>query len=131
MDCLTVCKSKAKGGLGIGRMLVKNDGLLAKWVWRFGREETSLWKKAIRGRIIEVVSDSKVAVAWVNDDGFGNVNDVQIIYDIRSSLDVLGSTTVSYSSRDTNQMADGLAKLGSLGSNEVGDFVEWCNEFMQ
>ncbi|KAK2636391.1 hypothetical protein Ddye_031183 [Dipteronia dyeriana] len=37
IDWETICKSKAKEGLGIGRMLVKNNALLAKWVWRFGR----------------------------------------------------------------------------------------------
>ncbi|KAK3229324.1 hypothetical protein Dsin_001205 [Dipteronia sinensis] len=40
-------KSKEKGGVGIGSILVKNKGLLAKWAWRFGSEEVSLWKRVI------------------------------------------------------------------------------------
>ncbi|KAK3175424.1 hypothetical protein Dsin_032738 [Dipteronia sinensis] len=40
VDWNSVCKSEKKGGLGIGRMLNKNDGMLAKWVWRFGREDS-------------------------------------------------------------------------------------------
>ena len=43
----TVCLSKANGGLGIGRVAVKNKALLAKWAWRFGNEKDSLWKKVI------------------------------------------------------------------------------------
>ncbi|KAK3193116.1 hypothetical protein Dsin_024426 [Dipteronia sinensis] len=42
-----MCKSKENGGLGIGSILNKNKGLLAKWVWRFGVEECSLWKMVV------------------------------------------------------------------------------------
>ncbi|KAK3220709.1 hypothetical protein Dsin_014679 [Dipteronia sinensis] len=38
---------KRKVGLGIGRMLDKNKSLLAKWIWRFGSEDRSLWRKVI------------------------------------------------------------------------------------
>ncbi|KAK2660133.1 hypothetical protein Ddye_006666 [Dipteronia dyeriana] len=47
IDWVTDCKSKANGGFSIRRMLVKTNGLLAIWVWRFGREESSLWKKLV------------------------------------------------------------------------------------
>ena len=47
VDWITVCKSKKNWGLGIGRILDKNVSLLAKWVWRFGYETTSLWKKVV------------------------------------------------------------------------------------
>ena len=43
----TVCRSKANGGLGIGRVAIKNKALLAKWAWRFGIEESYLWRKVI------------------------------------------------------------------------------------
>ncbi|KAK2640224.1 hypothetical protein Ddye_028019 [Dipteronia dyeriana] len=42
-----VCKSKSVGGLGIGRVLVKNNGLLTKWIWRFGRERDALWHRVL------------------------------------------------------------------------------------
>ncbi|KAK2656705.1 hypothetical protein Ddye_009757 [Dipteronia dyeriana] len=42
-----VCKKKAIGGLGIGCILDKNKGILAKWVWRFGTERGALWGKVI------------------------------------------------------------------------------------
>ncbi|KAK0598705.1 hypothetical protein LWI29_037213 [Acer saccharum] len=46
----TVCKSKLHGGLGIGRMAVKNKALIAKWVWRFSKEDSSLWRRVIIAR---------------------------------------------------------------------------------
>lgn len=46
----TVCKSKRLRGLGIGRMEDKNRSLLAKWVWRFGSEEKSLWRRVVCAR---------------------------------------------------------------------------------
>ncbi|KAK3229949.1 hypothetical protein Dsin_001830 [Dipteronia sinensis] len=42
-----LCKNKENGGLGIGSILSMNKGLLARWVWRFGVEESSLWKRVI------------------------------------------------------------------------------------
>ncbi|KAK3225036.1 hypothetical protein Dsin_004898 [Dipteronia sinensis] len=43
-----VChKEQKKNGLGIGRVAIKNKGMLAKWVWRFGKEDTFLWKRVI------------------------------------------------------------------------------------
>ena len=47
MNWNTLCKGKRLGGLGIGRITDKNSGLLAKWVWRFGKEVSSLWKSII------------------------------------------------------------------------------------
>ncbi|KAK2658233.1 hypothetical protein Ddye_004766 [Dipteronia dyeriana] len=47
VDWKTVCKSKKNGGLGVGRIFDKGVSLLAKWIWRFGREDSSLWKKVI------------------------------------------------------------------------------------
>ena len=42
-----VCKRKTYDGLGSGRILDKNKAMLAKWMWRFGIEEDSLWRKVI------------------------------------------------------------------------------------
>ncbi|KAK3206960.1 hypothetical protein Dsin_021006 [Dipteronia sinensis] len=47
VDWVSICRSKRNGGLGIGRMEDKNKSLLAKWVWRFGKEENSLWRRVI------------------------------------------------------------------------------------
>ncbi|KAK3198663.1 hypothetical protein Dsin_022078 [Dipteronia sinensis] len=43
----TLYKSKSNGGLGIGSVLDTNKGLLAKWVWRFGKKDSTLWKKVV------------------------------------------------------------------------------------
>jgi hypothetical protein len=47
VDWDSICKHKKFGGLGIGRMKDKGLSLMAKWLWRFGREESSLWKKVL------------------------------------------------------------------------------------
>ncbi|KAJ9691309.1 hypothetical protein PVL29_013479 [Vitis rotundifolia] len=38
-----VCIPKAKGGLGIGKISLRNLALLGKWLWRYPREGTALW----------------------------------------------------------------------------------------
>ncbi|XP_028127425.1 uncharacterized protein LOC114323930 [Camellia sinensis] len=40
-------KDKRQGGLGIRNLRVVNNSLLAKWWWRFGMEDNSLWKQFI------------------------------------------------------------------------------------
>ncbi|KAK2639216.1 hypothetical protein Ddye_027011 [Dipteronia dyeriana] len=48
----SVCNSKIKGGLGIGRVVDKSKGLLAKWVWRYSFKDISLWKRVIMSRYV-------------------------------------------------------------------------------
>lgn len=47
MSWKTVTLSKEQGGLGIRRVRDINDFMLAKWWWRYGVEDNSLWKKII------------------------------------------------------------------------------------
>ncbi|RVW92839.1 LINE-1 retrotransposable element ORF2 protein [Vitis vinifera] len=42
-----VCKSKMKGGLGLGRISLRNSALLGKWLWRYPREGLTLWHQVI------------------------------------------------------------------------------------
>ena len=44
----TVTLPKHAGGLGIGFLRDKNTTLLFKWLWRFGLEESSMWKDVIK-----------------------------------------------------------------------------------
>ncbi|KAK1565417.1 hypothetical protein Q3G72_026062 [Acer saccharum] len=66
---------------------------------------------------IVIVSDSKVAVAWVNGIGTISSDCDFATNEIRSFLSLLGSTSVVFNSRASNTLADSLAKKGS-GLNE-------------
>ena len=71
-----------------------------------------------------MVSDSKVAVSWVNKGDFGCLEHVNTVMDIRSGLSAVGGMEVVFDSRIFNSFADCLAKMGS---NHDGDFMEWAD----
>ena len=68
------------------------------------------------------MSDSKVAVSWVNKDGFGSLKNVDTIYDIRNKLNRMANSVLVFKSRGSNSFTDMLAKRGS---NMEDDFLEW------
>ena len=42
-----VCNPKVKGGLGFGKISLRNLSLLGKWLWRYLRESLVLWHQVI------------------------------------------------------------------------------------
>ena len=60
-----------------------------------------------------VVSDSLVAVSWINKKGFRSINHVQMIYDIRTLLTSFQNMSIVYCSRAQNSFTDALAKKAS------------------
>lgn len=80
-------------------------------------------KSFLNGRITLIASDSKEVVSWVNNDDFGNINLVDIIYDIRSMLRLMKNISIHHISRATNSKVDDLAKRGSSFSS-VRDFIK-------
>ena len=42
-----VCNPKVKGGLGFGKISLRNLALLGKWLWRYPRESSALWHQVI------------------------------------------------------------------------------------
>ncbi|KAK3220514.1 hypothetical protein Dsin_014484 [Dipteronia sinensis] len=78
---------------------------------------------SLRNKVIDIVSDSSEAVSWVNTEGPGNLEFLNIIYETRHAMSLLGNTTVSYNPRSSNTLADSLAKHGSArrGSKMIWD----------
>ncbi|KAK3221941.1 hypothetical protein Dsin_008966 [Dipteronia sinensis] len=76
------------------------------------------------GKEIDVVSDSKDVVAWINSEGFSSLNRVKLIYDNRTGLNMLGNTRVIHNPRFSNFFVDALAKKGSGsgGKSLIWDF---------
>ncbi|KAK2653359.1 hypothetical protein Ddye_013215 [Dipteronia dyeriana] len=74
----------------------------------------------LRDHDISVVSDSKVVVAWVNEDDFGNMDHVQTIYDIHGMSKSFGDMQVVFDYRIFNSFMDSLAKMGSMKSKLKG-----------
>ncbi|KAK3222181.1 hypothetical protein Dsin_009206 [Dipteronia sinensis] len=62
---------------------------------------------------IDIISDSKVAVSWINSEGLGSLKHIKLIYEIRSLLNNLHNARVLFNSRASNSFADSLAKKGS------------------
>ncbi|KAL4311206.1 hypothetical protein GQ457_01G023410 [Hibiscus cannabinus] len=42
-----LCKPKVGGDLGLCNLRQKNRALLNKWIWRYGGENSSLWRKVV------------------------------------------------------------------------------------
>ncbi|XP_039066097.1 uncharacterized protein LOC120211667 [Hibiscus syriacus] len=45
-----VCKPKEFDGLGFTDLKLKNRSLINKWIWRFGVESSSLWRRVIEAK---------------------------------------------------------------------------------
>ena len=46
----TMCSPLAHGGLGVRKVEVFNRALLGKWLWKFSRDETHLWRRVIAAK---------------------------------------------------------------------------------
>ncbi|RVX00013.1 putative ribonuclease H protein [Vitis vinifera] len=52
-----VCRPKELGGLGFGKISLRNIVLLRKWLWRFPRERNGLWHKLLRVFMRHILMD--------------------------------------------------------------------------
>ena len=61
-----VCRPKKLGGLGFGKISLRNIALLGKWLWRFPRKRNGLWHKVIASIYGTHPNgwDAKMVVRW-------------------------------------------------------------------
>ena len=71
---------------------------------------------------ITIFSNSKSTVAWIKGSDFGNLQLVNLVYDIRQFLKSSNNFDIKFMPRDSNAFADSLAKAGSSGGVER---LEW------
>jgi hypothetical protein len=45
-----VCSPIPYGGLGVKNLCLFNKALLGKWLWRFGAEDSHLWRRVIAAK---------------------------------------------------------------------------------
>ncbi|KAK3205183.1 hypothetical protein Dsin_019229 [Dipteronia sinensis] len=76
---------------------------------------------ALAGLSIEIASDSKVAVSWINEEDIGSFQYVSMVYNCRDLLRSHGSITISHNCHSANSFTDNLAKNGS---SMAGDFIQ-------
>ncbi|KAK3200760.1 hypothetical protein Dsin_024175 [Dipteronia sinensis] len=67
-----------------------------------------------------IVSDSMVAILWINVAGFGSLEHVRTIDDVRNMISYHGNLKIIHNPRASNSLADMLAKRGS---NNEGDLM--------
>ncbi|KAI9186633.1 hypothetical protein LWI28_019244 [Acer negundo] len=70
------------------------------------------YKSTLHSQDIVIVSDSKSTVSWVNNGVFGNLNHVDMIYDIQNNMNTFLQLIVAYDSRAFNAFADSLESKG-------------------
>lgn len=69
MEWDMVIKPRELGGLGLWCLEAKNWALLVKWLWRFGKEKKTMWRKVIVAKYVEEESEwvpSIVPRYWVS-----------------------------------------------------------------
>ena len=52
-----MCAPMANGGLGGRKLTTFNKALLGNWLWRFGVEETCLWRRVVALKFGEELGD--------------------------------------------------------------------------
>ena len=100
------------------------DSITAKVLAIHKATELCMKTPALYGKEIILSSDSMIAVAWINGNGFGSLEHYNLIYDIREWLSFLGSAFVVFNSRFSNTFAEHLTRQrsGLVRNSVIWDF---------
>lgn len=69
----SICRSTKSGGLGIKPLQLKKKALLAKWLWRLGKELDSLWLQVVLLSTASLEEDGTMTDPLVDSQGCGKV----------------------------------------------------------
>lgn len=58
-----ICLPMISGGLGVKSLRITNKALLVKWLWRYTRQKTTLWRKTVQQKV-----KSKEEILMLADD---------------------------------------------------------------
>ncbi|KAK3183003.1 hypothetical protein Dsin_030289 [Dipteronia sinensis] len=86
-------------------------------------------KESLRRKKIDIISDSAVAVSWINEEGYGNVDHINTILDIREIQSEGGNISVTFNSRDWNGKIGMEPGVMRLWRPTVLCFFVPCNAF--
>ncbi|KAE8682609.1 O-Glycosyl hydrolases family 17 protein [Hibiscus syriacus] len=130
----TVCGPKSHGGLGFFDVSTRNRALLNKWIWRFGAENDSLWKRIISAKynytpdalIPKVGNSSKSSWVWraivkplVSNEG-NLFSDLKCIMGNGAKIDFWNDHwTANFSLKDT------FARVFRLAKKQYGNLTEF------
>ncbi|KAK3229950.1 hypothetical protein Dsin_001831 [Dipteronia sinensis] len=114
------CSQKSRGSnslpflanVGIRDALTAEIMAIAKAI------ELCITKSDICKKDVTFISDSGEVVSWVNGGGCGNSDHMLSMSDVRSNLLKMDGAHIIFKSRDSNSVADSLAKRGSGGGDD-------------
>ncbi|XP_035832892.1 uncharacterized protein LOC118481762 [Helianthus annuus] len=120
-----VTRSKKNGGLGIGKLKLVNEALLAKWAWRYRSEITSMWRKVVTAchgksrKWFDFPCNATSTGVWKNI----------MRSESKTGIDVNWSwSRAIFSQEEMAELAEASVVLAGLATSDTKDSWKWTLE---